>query len=273
MQLAIAILFILLIWIFLIMPRRKNREEVQNFYSIPFAHRGFFNLKNKIPENSLKAFEEAEKNNYSVEFDVRLTLDKKLAVVHDENLKRLCNINLNVSESTYSQIKELRLCNTDESIPLLTEVLKVFSGDFPLIVELKSEKSNYKILCEKAFEVLDNYNGKFMIQSFDPRIIRWLKKNRPNVLRGQLSGVDSKINGKFSFGKAVFAFLLNNLLSNFLTSPDYIAYKLESRRNLSFMLCKCIYKVPVAYWTIRNKKDYLTANYEHALKIFEGFRV
>ena len=64
-------------------PRRKGIEELEGWR---YAHRGLHDISKGIPENTLPAFEEAFANGFGAELDVHLTLDKKLAVIHDSNL-------------------------------------------------------------------------------------------------------------------------------------------------------------------------------------------
>ena len=77
-----------------------------NFDNLIFAHRGVHNNID-IPENSIKAFKEALKNNLNIELDIQLTKDNKLVVFHDENLKRMSNVNKTLNELTYFEIKKL----------------------------------------------------------------------------------------------------------------------------------------------------------------------
>ena len=56
-----------------------------------YAHRGLHH-KPDIPENSLSAFRNAVKNGFGIEFDVHLTADGKLAVIHDSGLRRVTTI-------------------------------------------------------------------------------------------------------------------------------------------------------------------------------------
>ena len=64
------------------------------------AHRGIHNNTN-TPENSIKAFKLALEKNIAIELDVRISKDNKLIVFHDENLKRMANINRNIEELLY----------------------------------------------------------------------------------------------------------------------------------------------------------------------------
>lgn len=55
-----------------------------------------------------------------------------------------------------------------------------------MIIELKTGRRNDE-LCEKGLALMRAYNGPYCIESFDPRIVRWFRKNAKDVLRGQLS--------------------------------------------------------------------------------------
>lgn len=57
------------------------------------THRGMHDIKNGIPENSLKAFEKAMKNNYIIELDLHILRDDTVVVFHDDNLQRITGIN------------------------------------------------------------------------------------------------------------------------------------------------------------------------------------
>ena len=55
-----------------------------------YAHRGLSRL---YPENSLEAIKEASKYEYiyGIEFDVRMTKDKKFVVIHDKDITLVSN--------------------------------------------------------------------------------------------------------------------------------------------------------------------------------------
>ena len=59
-------------------------------YKYKIAHRGSHNLNS--PENSMKAFENAIKNNYAIELDVHILKDNNIVVFHDKNLERMTSI-------------------------------------------------------------------------------------------------------------------------------------------------------------------------------------
>ena len=84
---------------------------------LPIAHRGLHN--DKISENTREAFKAAAINNYAIECDVVLSKDHEVVVIHDENLKRLCSTNLNVSDLYMSELREFKINNSESNITLL----------------------------------------------------------------------------------------------------------------------------------------------------------
>ena len=99
------------------------------------AHRGLHS--ELVPENSLTAFRLAVEKCLSIELDVRLTKDCRIVVFHDNDLMRMCGIEGKVFDYTYEQLSAFKLKNSDEKIPLLSEVLKTVDGKVPLLIELK----------------------------------------------------------------------------------------------------------------------------------------
>ena len=62
------------------------------------------------------------------------------------------------------------------------------------------------------------------------------KKHRPEIVRGQLS--ENFFRDKNCSLNWVMRFLLTNLMGNFLTKPDFVAYKFEDRDCLAPGLCR-----------------------------------
>ena len=208
------------------------------------AHRGIYD--NKIVfENTLEAFKLAIKKDYIIELDVHLTKDKKIIVFHDTNIKRITGINKTIENSTY---QELNNQNTIH-IPTLKEVLDLVSGKVPLLIEIKS---NNKVgeLETKIMNILKKYNGKYAIQSFDPKVLYWFKTNYPNIIRGQLASKFRKT--KLTPIKKI---ILSNMLLNIITKPQFISYKYNE---LSITKIKKYKKkkITVIGWTITNLVEF-----------------
>ena len=203
-----------------------KRYTAADFRGIYYAHRGLHDKDRGIPENSLAAFRTATEKGYGVELDVQLSSDGQVVVFHDDTLDRVCGVKGNVSDFSLSQLREMRLLGTEETIPLLTEVLDVLrQGAGPLIVELKTGKRNDE-LCEKTWKILQDYPRVFCIESFDPMIVNWFRKNAPEVFRGQLASP------RKDYGDTVspfIAWMLSGCRFSFLNRPDFIAYNICPR--------------------------------------------
>lgn len=248
----------------------RNRHPMWRILRLwRYAHRGFHD-KPHIPENSMAAFRRAIENGYGAELDVHLTADGNLAVIHDSSLLRTAGVDVAIEDLTKEQLSQYRLEGTDERIPLLEEVLALFEQKTPLIVELKSERGNYKELTASTVAMLDRFRANYCIESFDPRCLQWLHKNRPEIVRGQLSENFLR-HGDGAPQSRIVLFLLAKLLLNFTTRPDFIAYRFEDRDCLPVKLCRRIYRVQEVNWTIRNRADMLDAESVGNLVIFEQF--
>lgn len=199
-----------------------------------YAHRGLHNLKKGIPENSLAAFKAAVDAGYGVELDVQLTKDGQVVVMHDLNLKRACGIDDLVENYDYDELRKMKIFNTDETIPLFSDVLKVLEEKpADLVCEIKP-RVRIGELCEKTWEILKTYKGNFCVESFDPRITHWFKTHAPEVVRGLLSE-------SFDEWKKMPGFV-KDILSNckLLTycKPDFVAYENKKRPKEVIQKCK-----------------------------------
>ena len=265
----IVILIVLfLLWI-LALRCRKNHPALETLRKFRYAHRGLHDSANGIPENSMAAFRLAVENGYGIELDIHLTKDGRLAVIHDSSLLRTAGVDINVETLTAEELDQYRLEGTDEKIPFLEEVLPLFEGKTPLVVELKVE-GNAAALAKAACDLLDQYKANYCIESFHPQAVLWLKKNRPEICRGQLSQNFLKHEGT-KMGKAV-DFAMTQLLTSFLTVPDFIAYNHEHRNCISLQLAKAFWQVQEVSWTLRSPEAMEACEADGSLSIFEKFK-
>lgn len=256
-------------WAILIRPRTRSPKMLDDLRKYDYAHRGFHDIEKGIPENSMEAFRRAADRGFGIELDVHILRDGTLAVIHDSNLKRLCGADRAVEELTWEEAQTLRLQGTQERIPRLEEVLRLVKGRVPLLIEIKPEAGNQKALCEAVCRVLRSYGGMYWIESFDPRVVAWLKRHEPGLVRGQILTYLRK-NETRDF-PALLDFLLRNLLTNWWSRPDFIAYHYEERENPSLRLCRKLYRVCQADWTIRTPEQYQKVKKDGSVAIFEHF--
>ena len=256
---------IIAIYLYLICPRIINRPDISKLKSIHYAHRGLHDNRTSAPENSLEAFRLAVEAGYGIEMDVQLSKDDIPVVFHDKTLERMCGKEGYVWDYTLEELKTLTLKDSKETIPTFEEVLKTVDGKVPLIVEYKMDRPTTKV-CELGDQLLNKYNGVYCIESFHPKAVRWYRKHRPEIVRGQLS-MDFSKDEKYN---APYFVVMTYLLSNFLTRPDFIAYHHVDEHILSRRLCKKMGALSVAY-TIKNQKAYEKAKDRFDLFIFDSF--
>lgn len=265
-MITIVIVCVVLIGIYfvLIAPRMVNKPDRSALYGVHYAHRGLFDNDSNAPENSINAIRKAVEAGYGIEFDVQLSKDDIPVVFHDASLKRMCGIDGNVWEYTLEELKKLKLKDSNETIPTLEQVLREVGGQVPLIIEYKMDRVDTKV-CELGNAILEKYQGPYCIESFHPFAVQWYRKNRPDVVRGQLSQNFAKT--KY---KGIQYFAMTYLLLNFLTRPDFIAYNHKDAGNVSRRACKMLGALSVA-WTIKSQEQYEVAKEKFDLFIFDSF--
>ena len=145
-------------------------------------------------------------------------------------------------------------------IPTLQEALAVLAGRVPLILEIKPGPRNDR-LCALTAGALARYTGPVCIESFNPFILRWFKRNAPQYLRGQLAQRPEDYADKLAKPQAMLA---GNLLLNFAARPHFVAYRIGAKP-LTVRLCESMGAMK-AGWTSRewkHEKDYDMVIFEH----------
>ena len=125
-------------------------------------HRGI--TSKNIKENSYLAIKKAikDKESIGVEFDIRLTKDKKIVLSHNS----LINLN-GIEETNYSDlIKNNYLTTLDKILDIGTN--KIF------LIDIKTN-NNYKVFGDILMNTLNKYNKNIYLASFDKNIIKYIK--------------------------------------------------------------------------------------------------
>ncbi len=258
----ITIAALFLLFIFLCAPSGKKRKELEAFRGKYFAHRGLHNLKRGIPENSLTAFRAAVHFGYGIENDIRLTADGEVVVFHDATLERACGVDIKVSDLTLEELREYKLFGTEEKIPTLQECLEIVNGKVPLLIEFKEGDYPSYRLYRKANEILSGYKGEYLVQSFDPRIMREYKIYNPEICRGQLAALYTD--------KGVKAFLASILLANYMSRPHFVSYNHINKNNFFLRFNKFLGAFLIC-WTLSSNEELDECWDKFDAYIFEGF--
>ena len=254
-------------YLFASAPGIHKKTKWQHLTGWDYAHRGLYDNEHGIPENSIAAFRRAVDKGYGIELDVHLTADNQLVVFHDDTLTRMCGMNKKISSFLYSDLMQLRLLGTEEGIPLFKDVLELIDGKVPLIIELKVDGSNQNLLCPLVWQLLSRYKGDYCIESFHPFVLQWFKRHEPQVVRGQLSCNFFQENPHCD----IVLFLMSNLMTNFFTHPDFIAYKYLDLDNPAVIYNRKLFHIMTVVWTIPGKPTYDRFKNKVDAMIFEGF--
>jgi glycerophosphoryl diester phosphodiesterase len=200
------------------------------------AHRGLQSKNTK--ENTLAAIKLGNKNPniHAVEIDVRLTKDNEVVVIHDKDIDRTSNGKGMVREMSLERLKRFNFGSflKRTSISTLEEVLKEFSDDTLLIIELKDELNRNILLSTKVLEIINNYpNLNIWFKSFSKEIVLYLKEktNRP-----------------------VGALVNQNHLDNLFLNMDFysISKKIINKEMLDDKIKQ---NKPIMVWTINTNED------------------
>ena len=250
-------------WIVALLHMRNGHPVMRALENTPFAHRGLHDETK--PENSMAAFAAAADKGFAIEFDLHLTRDGRLVVMHDGTTERMCGEHKKINDCTLEELSALRLPD-GSAIPTFKEFLALVNGRVPLLIELKNDGNNAVPLCAAAMKALEGYQGAYIVESFDPRVIYRLKKAYPDTARGQLSQDFLKNKDAPWYMRP----LLASMISNLWTKPDFIAYNVKHRASLPLRLLNAAGR-KICFWTVRDKAEYDRCMKDRQNPIFENF--
>lgn len=146
------------------------------------------------PENTLAAFKKAvELGADGVEFDVQLTKDGEVVVIHDELIDRTMSGSGLVKDYTLPELRQMsagEFFSPDfkaEKIPTLAEVLEVVKNLEVINIELKNYLP-YPSLEERVLKLVDQFEirERVIISSFNHLSLQKVKKLQPAIKTGAL---------------------------------------------------------------------------------------
>ena len=158
-----------------------------------FAHRG---ASAHAPENTLAAFELAVKQKAdAIEFDVKLSSDDQVVVIHDQTIDRTTNGTGRVKDLPLAALQEMDagsffdVAYKGEPIPTLSQVFEAVGMKIFLNIELTSYSSPSDSLPEKVAELVNFYGleKNILFSSFHPQVLRRIHRLMPIVPIGFLA--------------------------------------------------------------------------------------
>ena len=219
---------------------------------LPIAHRGLHSNANNIYENTKESFLAAVNENYAIECDVVLSKDHEVVVFHDENLKRLCNLDINVSSLTMNELRNLKIYESNSNIISLDEMLHVVSAHVPIIIEIKGKFTPF--IEERIQEIIRSYRGPIALKTFNLKSVEWLIKFLPYVYKGLV--IDSNTNN--------FEAILDLNIDFVSCDIEFIESNLVDRLKKKGL--------PIITWTVDNEDKKKKANLIADNIIFENIR-
>ncbi len=275
----VLILVLFFVYLYLIRPGSRKSDVIDALKNQRlYAHRGLYDNDSDHPENSLGAFELAIMNGYGIEMDVQLSRDGIPVVFHDFQLGRVARdkygkpVTGKVSDYTLEELQSFHLMNSKAQIPTFAQFLELVNGRTPVIVEYKIENEDKELkVCNVVDPMLQKYQGLYCVESFNPRGVKWYRQHRPEIIRGQLSSFFNKTNADRNKWWLIY-FLSENLMFNFMTKPDFIAYDCRFWKKLSRRIDRNLYHTCSAAWTIKSQKELDERKNDYDIFIFEGFR-
>ena len=268
LYISIPIFVLLGFLLFLIAPGKS--KNMDRFKTKKYAHRGLHGTVDAdefAAENSITAFRRAVDHGYAIEFDVHVTKDGEAVVFHDDTLDRMTGVSGKIKDFTLEELKKLSLLGTEDTIPTLIEVLELVDGKVPLLIELKETGSNHSI-SEKAAEILKEYKGEFIIESFSPIAFGAIRREIPNVPCGFIA---DKFTVKEKYRTIKFR-IIQRFLLNFLCRPAFISLNHKTPKLFPVGVIRKLFGTPMLAWTVRSAEDEKEA-YNNGFSgiIFEGY--
>ena len=188
-----------------------DNEKITKEDAFFTAHRG---LRSRAPENSIPAFTLAGQTGFdSIETDVNETKDGVFVLSHDENLKAVCGVDVNISDLTYEELcdftkyhiikgngvnnysaEELKIPRVEEFLDICQQYGCIPQLDTKNLNSFESVQELYNILEERNIEndvIVTSFNNLYLqllremnseiiltygIETTDVPDIEWLRK-------------------------------------------------------------------------------------------------
>lgn len=159
---------------------------------LKFAHRG---ASGSAPENTLAAMKKSvDLGAVAIEFDVQLTKDKKVVVIHDYKVDRTSNGKGYVMNKSLDELKKLDVGSwfgkeyTGEKISTLEEVIDCLPNNILLNIEIKSFMLDMRDISRFVVDIIKKYEieERVIISSFDHKLLKKVRDLDEGIRIGML---------------------------------------------------------------------------------------
>lgn len=247
----------------------KAAEWPQQLIARPIAHRGLHNPARGIVENTASAVEAAIAGRYGIEVDLQVSADGEAMVHHDDTLGRLTAGTGRLVEMSAADLQRISFRATSDRMMTLRELVDLVGGRVALVLELKSRFDGDGRLVARVADVLTSYRGPVAAMSFDPAVVRALRRIVPHVPRGIVAErgfADARVPVP-AWRRRTLAHLLHAPM----TRPNFVAYRVDDLPAPATRLARRLGR-PVLAWTVRTPDQRGRAQAFADQMIFEEFR-
>ncbi len=245
--------------------RDRFGEAWDLLFHPPVAHRGLWRPDGP-PENSLGAFHAACAAGYGIELDVQISADGEAMVFHDDGLERMTGQAGRLRNRTAADLQQLRLKDSDETIPTLTETLALIGHKAMVHVELKTPWGEVGPLERRVHEIIADHAGPLCVIGFNPYSHAWYADHYPGVLRGLDSYSYRKAPHLGEEQRQAFARLEHVSIAR----PHFLALGLDMLPSAEADAYRA-QGMPVVAWTVREPAQWEAVKDHCDNLIFEGF--
>lgn len=201
------------------------------------AHRGYHN--DFVKENTYLAIKKAinNKNIIGIEFDIHLTKDNKIVVIHDSNIKRTSNGLGKVEDMTLLELQKYNFGTKSfwQTIPTLDKIIDLNTNKI-LLIEIKCD-NNEKKFAQIIANYLKDFKPNIYFISFNKKVLNYLDKK---YLKGclKIRNIDNKYDiilinklfyKEYKSSKKIFIYTIDNYYE---LSNDNLYYICDNLDNI-----------------------------------------
>jgi len=113
-----------------------------------------------------------------IEFDVRITKDKKIVIAHDPIIDFVSNGHGFIKKIKYKKLLKYNFGTKENpsQICMLNELLDSINNNKIILIDIKEETKNYKEISDIVYNIIKKYNLNIYVASFNYDLIRYFNK-------------------------------------------------------------------------------------------------
>ena len=225
----------------------------------PIAHRGLFDVRHGVVENSLAAADRAIARNFAIECDVQLSADGQAIVFHDFELEQLTTSSGPLLDVPARTICAAQFRDGPGQPSMLADFIHHIGGKVALVIEIKSSFDGDMRLADRVAQIASSASARLAIKSFDPAIMTHLRRNSV-ALGFEHIPLGMVAEAQYTHGEwATLNAKTREALTHFLhwedTKPDFLSWHIGDFPHPTPYLLRSALGVPVMTWTVRTAEQ------------------